>query len=64
MIGVAKAIMGFIVIRLALGLFGMDLYEPYWWFGAGLAFNLVFIADHMRRGTRAVLDQLEAVVPE
>jgi len=62
--GVAQAVMGFIVIRLALGLFGMDLYEPYWWFGAGLAFNLVFIADHMRHGSQALLDQLEAVVPE
>lgn len=26
----------FIVIRLALGLFGMDMYEVYWWFAIGL----------------------------
>ena len=30
----------FIVIRLALGLFGMDLYEIYWWFAFGLTIAL------------------------
>lgn len=37
---VCKAAGGFIFIRLFLGMFGMDLYEVYWWFGAGLAFVL------------------------
>lgn len=37
---VAKAAGGFILVRLVLGAFGMDLYEVYWWFGAGLAFAL------------------------
>ncbi len=62
--GVSIAASGFIVIRLALGMFGMDLYEPYWWFGAGLAFNLVYIAKEMRRGSRYLVSQLEAVTPE
>ena len=38
--------MGFIFIRLVMGFFGMDLYEVYWWFSAGLAIvlsNLVVI---------------------
>lgn len=36
----AKAVSMFIVIRLVLGLFGMDLYEIYWWFSAGLVVAL------------------------
>lgn len=36
----ALAACGFIVCRLALGLFGMDLYEIYWWFAMGIAFCL------------------------
>lgn len=30
----------YILCRLALGLFGMDLYEVYWWFAAGLTICL------------------------
>lgn len=30
-----KAIIGFILMRLLLGLFGMDLYEIYWWIALG-----------------------------
>ena len=30
----------FIIVRLALGLFGMDLYEIYWWFASGLTIAL------------------------
>ncbi len=30
----------FVVIRLGLGLFGMDLYEIYWWFALGLTLAL------------------------
>jgi len=37
---VARATGGFIFVRLVLGLFGMDLYEIYWWFGAGIAVAL------------------------
>lgn len=33
----SSAVSMFIFIRLALGLFGMDLYEIYWWFSLGLA---------------------------
>jgi O-antigen ligase len=32
----AKATIGFVVVRLVLGLFGMDMYEIYWWFALGL----------------------------
>lgn len=33
---ISKAIVGFIMARLFLGLFGMDTYEIYWWFAIGL----------------------------
>ncbi len=37
---VSLATTSFIVIRLALGLFGMDLYEIYWWFAMGITVSL------------------------
>lgn len=44
----ASAFIGFIVVRLALGLFGMDLYERYWWFAGGgtiALWNLARLAE-------------------
>lgn len=35
-----KAVILFLIVRLALGLFGMDLYEIYWWFSLGLTVAL------------------------
>jgi O-antigen ligase len=53
---VTSASEGFLVIRLALGLFGMDLYEVYWWFIAGLgiagfmlARTLALVVESMNR---------------
>lgn len=37
---VASSTIAFILIRLTLGLFGMDLYEIYWWFSIGVTFSL------------------------
>lgn len=51
MIATAQASAGFIAIRLVLGLFGMDLYEVYWWFGAGLALVLSSLLVTSRRNT-------------
>lgn len=36
----ALATSSFIIVRLALGLFGMDLYEIYWWFSIGITIAL------------------------
>src|SRR5688500_838220 len=36
----ATAAGGYILLRLVLGLFGMDLYEIYWWIGLGLCVAL------------------------
>lgn len=37
MLATCFAITGFLVIRLALGAFGHDLFEVYWWFAIGCA---------------------------
>ena len=37
---VASATITFVLIRLALGFFGMDLYEIYWWFAIGITFAI------------------------
>jgi putative inorganic carbon (HCO3(-)) transporter len=45
----------YIVCRLALGLFGMDLYEVYWWFAAGLTISLAKLAvAHEKEGVDEV----------
>ena len=36
----ARATIAFIYARLFLGLFGMDTYEIYWWFAAGITMSL------------------------
>lgn len=35
-LAISKAIVAFIYARLFLGLFGMDMYEIYWWFATGM----------------------------
>lgn len=49
----AKAVFLFISVRLALGLFGMDLYEIYWWFSLGLVVALW----NMIRSTEKITEQ-------
>ncbi len=56
---VAVATAGFLYIRLVLGLFGMDLYEVYWWFVAGIAFSSLWISYEMRRLVSALVEQVE-----
>lgn len=36
----SKSIVGFVIARLFLGLFGMDTYEIYWWFAIGLTISV------------------------
>jgi hypothetical protein len=40
LINLCKAIIGFVLMRLLLGLFGMDLYEIYWWVALGLILSI------------------------
>jgi len=44
----ALATSSFIVIRLVLGLFGMDLYEIYWWFALGITVALYSIMSNFK----------------
>ena len=55
----AVAVELFLVIRLALGMFGMDLYEIYWWFSLGLTVALHHLSQLADRRT----DELLAVPP-
>ncbi len=55
LIAMAKAAGGFILTRLVLGMFGMDLYEVYWWFGAGLAIVLAGLVVSTKRNTKAIV---------
>lgn len=49
---VANATFIFVVIRLCVGFLGMDLYEIYWWFAAGLGVALWNLDAVARRRTR------------
>ncbi len=50
---------GFLWVRLVLGFFGMDLYEPYWWFTSGLALVLTGLVVRTNRVTVFSLSALE-----
>lgn len=41
----SRAVVAFILARLFLGLFGMDTYEIYWWFAAGVTMSLWRITE-------------------
>jgi putative inorganic carbon (hco3(-)) transporter len=45
----AMATSAFVIVRLALGLFGMDLYEIYWWFAMGLTIALYNMMKYVRK---------------
>jgi hypothetical protein len=51
----AYALKMFIVARLALGLFGHDLYEIYWWFSIGIASSLYAIIQKSNNKTEHLL---------
>jgi hypothetical protein len=51
----ARATWLFLVIRLALGLFGMDTYEVYWWFMSGLAISLLSLNETALAKTQQML---------
>jgi O-antigen ligase len=40
LIAMCKATIGFILLRLLLGMFGMDLYEIYWWLALGITLSI------------------------
>ncbi len=48
----ALALICFLIVRVTLGLFGMDLYEIYWWFAIGLVVAL----SHVNQTAKARTD--------
>ena len=58
LIAVGQAAGGLIWVRLVVGILGMDLYEPYWWFGSGLALVLSGLVVRTRRNTGAIVSAL------
>lgn len=56
----AQAVYMFIFLRLVLGLFGMDLYEIYWWFALGLTAALLNMELHARKRTELLTAKLQA----
>ena len=60
----AVATAGFIWVRLSLGLFGMDLYEIYWWFGAGMGMALSNVTSILLRQTRLLVSVVGAADDE
>ena len=55
----SAAIRMFIFARLVVGIFGMDLYEIYWWFALGLTLALTNLDRHARKRT----SELSLAVP-
>lgn len=53
---ISKAVYFFIAVRLFLGLFGMDLYEIYWWFSSGLTVSLFSINRYSEIRTEKLID--------
>jgi putative inorganic carbon (hco3(-)) transporter len=54
MIATCRAVECFVWVRLVTGLFGMDLYEVYWWFASGLAIALTNLQADAAIRTREV----------
>lgn len=46
------AVSAYVVVRLVIGLFGMDLYEIYWWFAMGIVIAIHNMAQVSGRITR------------
>jgi hypothetical protein len=55
MMATCSALILFIVLRLTLGLFGMDLYEIYWWFALGITISIFNMNKHAKLKTEELL---------
>jgi hypothetical protein len=74
MLACTRATWIFLVIRLAVGLFGMDMYEVYWWFMFGIIAAMYRInvtaelrtkafVEHAAAAKAGTLPQQDSVVP-
>lgn len=48
----SKAVIGFLLMRLLLGLFGMDLYEIYWWVALGITLAINKLIEILNNTTK------------
>jgi O-antigen ligase len=55
---------GYLIVRLALGLFGHDLYEIYWWIALGLAVSLFRLQQLAAERTAELLPAARPKAPE
>lgn len=55
LLAVASATSAFLIARLTLGFFGMDLYEIYWWLGIGLTIMLYRLNKIAQKRTEEIL---------
>lgn len=53
LINVCKGTIGYILMRIILGIFGMDLYEIYWWIALGISLAVVKIS-HIENETTEI----------
>lgn len=59
---ISSSVYLFVIIRLALGLFGMDLYEIYWWFALGVTvalYGINLVSQNKTKQLSSVLCQYE-----
>jgi putative inorganic carbon (hco3(-)) transporter len=56
--GTSRALILFLIVRLSLGLFGMDLYEIYWWFSLGLAVALSNMSKYSTDKTNRLIGEI------
>jgi putative inorganic carbon (hco3(-)) transporter len=56
---VANAVIMFLIVRLILGMFGMDLYEIYWWFSVGLTVALFNMNKYSEIKSKKILKMLD-----
>jgi putative inorganic carbon (hco3(-)) transporter len=56
----ASATICFVILRLGLGLFGMDLYEIYWWFAIGITFSLYSMLNRINSALADKFSMMDA----
>lgn len=60
----ARAVYGYLLIRLVLGMFGHDLYEVYWWFSLGLTLALLNMNVFASDRTKQLISQHNVGLPK
>ncbi|MCB1182869.1 O-antigen ligase family protein [bacterium] len=59
LVAVCNATLVFLINRLLVGVFSQDLYEIYWWFGAGVAISMIEMRSTAAARARALVAAAE-----